>query len=105
MVDGAVAVATSATCETLVVTGGYGYMAGTYTEEGSRNGESLYVSEDRSSEIFFSEYPDNRRRTRRERRALLPLDVIPGKARASVDIFAFRGAVRAVGVVYRSFGE
>ena len=71
----------AATCETLTVTGGYGYMPGTYREEGTRNGESLYVSDDRSSELFFSEIEDDDRRRERARRSLLPRDVIPGKTR------------------------
>lgn len=101
----AIAVAAAATCETLAVTGGYGYMAGTYTEEGSRNGASLYVSEDRSSEMFFSERQDVRGRARRERRGLLPRDVIPGELRSGLGVFvcvwlfAFRGPVRwSIGV-------
>lgn len=70
---------TAASCETVQVTGGYGYTPGRYAEDGTRNGESLYVSADGSSELFFSEREDDdRRRARKKRRKLLPQDLIIG---------------------------
>lgn len=44
-------------------------------EEGSRNGNAVYVSADRSAELFYSEREDDRRK-RKTRRRLLPEDVL-----------------------------
>lgn len=73
-----------ASCDTVQVTGGYGYTPGSYTEEGTRNGEDLYVSEDRSSELFFTEREDDddrRTRTRRTARRNLLLADVEGKGK------------------------
>lgn len=71
---------TAASCETVQVTGGYDLSAGRYTEEGTRNGESLYVSADRSWELFFSEREDDDDRRRKKRRTLelVPEDLVIG---------------------------
>ncbi|CAB1104251.1 unnamed protein product [Ectocarpus sp. CCAP 1310/34] len=74
----------------VLVTGGYGYTPGVYFEEGTRNGGSLYISEDRSAELFFSEREDdddddsedNRRQRRATRRRLLPQDMLDDSEKA-----------------------
>ncbi|CAM9706660.1 unnamed protein product [Scytosiphon promiscuus] len=67
-----------ASCDTVQVTGGYDYTPGNYVEEGSRNGVALYVSEDRSAELFYSEREDDRRV--RKTRRLLPQDLLDDAA-------------------------
>lgn len=61
----------TASCSTVAVTAGYGL----YTAQGSRNGKNLYISADGSSELSYSDRPDDRRwRGRR-----LPEELLLGK--------------------------
>ena len=77
----------AASCESVEVTGGYGYTAGVYAEDGSRNGIEAYVSLDGSSQLFYSDREesdgDDRRRWRQRLRLLLPDDLF-GERRGAV---------------------
>lgn len=63
----------AASCDTVEITGGYASSEGFYTQEGTRNGESLFVSSDGTSELFYSNRDDETRRRWRNRR--LPEDL------------------------------
>lgn len=62
--------------------GGYGYTAGVYHEEGSRDGKEAYVSSDRKSQLYYSDREESadddeerRRRERQRQRRFLPEDL------------------------------
>ncbi|CAM9999288.1 unnamed protein product, partial [Laminaria digitata] len=64
-----------ASCESVEVTGGYGYTPGVYDEDGSRNGVEAYLSSDGSSRLFYSDREETDDDNRRRRLLLLPEDL------------------------------